>query len=160
MIYIHYSTLSSWWCLMCQWICYCFSDGTTERWIQRQTVRSWLKWCLDPAANILPVRLNLNTPKYKPFNCGLTDLVSSCTAWNPHRIYCSWQHWLCLHAWSKVSVLLMRLFWFCVDSWKCQKFQLGLTWRNLFKTCPLLCMVINRLATRLRLSCTRLILYM
>lgn len=30
-------TLFSWQCLMCQWICYCFSDGTTERW--RQNVR-------------------------------------------------------------------------------------------------------------------------
>lgn len=59
------------------------------------------------------------SPKYEPSDCWLwhywPGLIVHCL--NQHCIYCSWQHWLCLHAWR--YLLLMWLFWFCVDSWKC-----------------------------------------
>lgn len=102
--------------LLLQWW-YCWKmNSETERqklilndvltWLQ---TRYWWDW-------------TLNAPKYEPSNCWLwhyrPGLIVHCL--NQHCTYCSWQHWLCLHAWR---YLLMWLFWFCVDSWKCRNSQ-------------------------------------
>lgn len=50
--------------VMCQWMCYCFRDGFTERWMNRQNARHRFEW-----------RFNHNSLDYKPNY----KLVSSCT---------------------------------------------------------------------------------
>lgn len=152
MIYIHYSTLCSRWCLMCQWICYCFSDGTTERWIQRQKLIQMMSWpdCERYRWDLTSTPLNMTLPLTVDF--GVTNLVSSCTAWNQHCIYCSWQHWLCLHAWR--YLLLMWLFWFCVAV----LFSL-ITRRNLCKAPPLVVHGYKSVGNNIEAHAQGLILY-
>lgn len=133
LICIHYSALRSW-CLMCQWICYCFSDGTTERWVHRQNDRSdtlVFKWCPDLTTNMWLVR-------FKSLNMNLLTVDFGILTWSRHAlpestlyIYCSWQHWLCLHV--RRYLLLKWLFWSVMS--------LGKTRVNRCKAPPILCMV-------------------